>query len=591
MAQNEEIIIDIANQGADLPDVTQADDGKVLAVVNGEWNKAAIPSGNLPPVSSAANGKVLRVVSGDWSADSLDDFTGDSKIYSQIPRNKGFITSGNKWNYTEESNFLFILIPILGGETLSLVGSASRAVYYAVLKTFNTPADNTVPDFSTETGWTGRKQVNTNASATVTLPADGRYLYICVLDNNRATDPQKIVIDNYNYTSDALADALRDYINKQDNVVVSDSKVRELDLFSVDGINAPIVWEVGSLNATQGVGHPVTDYNPANHRQRGVGIYQFSEPMDVVCDPSYYYQVYLLDSDNNLVSSAFNTFSSNPYTIPAKTPFRIVVGKKDDSDISSVDITQYISVMFNKIKDILYHDNGVRWCAMGDSITEGYYSYFDGDNNPQYELTTKYSWATLLSQINKWALTNLGDGGTGWFDEDEYGGCAYKLARNTDFTPFNLVTLAYGVNDWKGNKVLNSSDNIPAEIAQDVSEIVTPTTVIQAMKITIEAIIASNPNCKIIGILPINCSRYGNESSNWGLGFSSQRDPAIAHTLEEFVQVFIAIFNYYGIQYIDMSHYSVVNRKNIQAALPDGVHPSLTTHELMARELSKKITF
>lgn len=582
MAQNEEIIIDIANQGAGLPDVTQADDGKVLAVVDGEWDKANIPSGNLPPVSSAANGKVLRVVSGDWSADSLDDFTGNSKIYSQIPRNKGFITSGNKWNYTEESNYLFILIPVLGGETLSLVGSASRAVYYAALKSFNTPADNTVPDFSTETGWTGRKQVNTGASATVTLPSDGRFLYICVLDNNRAADPQKIVIDNYNYTSNALADALRDYINAQDNVVVAGSKVRELDLFSVDGINAPIQWEVGTLNASQGVGHPVTDY-ATNTRQRGIGVYQFSEPMDVVVDALYYYQVYLLDSDYNLVSTAFNTFSSAPYTIPAKTPFRIVVGKRDDSDISAVDITQYISVMFNKIKDILYHDNGVRWCAMGDSITEGYYSYFDGDNNPQYELTTKYSWATLLSKINKWALTNLGDGGTGWLDEDEYGGCAYKLARNTDFTSFNLVTLAYGVNDWKGNQPLGER--------VDVSGIITPTTVIQAMQITIEAIIASNPNCKIIGILPINCSRYGNETNNWGLGFSSERDPAITNTLEEVCQAMIGIYNYYGIQYIDMAHYSVVNRKNIQAALPDGVHPSLATHELMAHELSKKITF
>ena len=583
MAQNEEIIIDIANSGAGLPDVDSGDNGKVLAVVNGEWDKSTIPSGNLPPVSSADNGKVLRVVSGVWDEDGLDDITGNAKILPQIPRNKGFITSGNKWNYTEESNYLFILIPISGGETLSMVGSSSRAVYYAALRTFTTPADNTYPDFSTETGWTGRKQVNTGASATVTLPSDGRYLYICVLDNNRASDPQKVVVGNYNYTASSVGDAILAYINAQDNVVVADSKVRELDLFSVDGINAPIQWEVGTLNASQGVGHPVTDYNPANHRQRGAGIYQFSEPMDVTCDASYYYQVYLLDSDYNLVSSAFNTFSSEPYTIPAKTPFRIVVGKRDDSDISSVDITQYISVKFDKIKDVLYHDNGVRWCAMGDSITEGYYSYFDGDNNPQYELTTKYNWAKRVSEINKWNLTNLGDGGTGWLDEDEYGGCAYKRARNTDFSGFNLVTLAFGVNDWKGNQPLGER--------VDVSEITTPTTVIQAMQITIETIIASNPNCKIIGILPINCSKYGNETNNWGLGFSSQRNPTITNTLEEVVQAMIGIYNYYGIQYIDMAHYSVVNRKNIQAALPDGVHPSLATHELMAHELSKKITF
>lgn len=49
-----------------LPNVDQDDDGKVLAVVNGEWNKATIPSGNLPPVSVSDDGKVLVVTGGEW---------------------------------------------------------------------------------------------------------------------------------------------------------------------------------------------------------------------------------------------------------------------------------------------------------------------------------------------------------------------------------------------------------------------------------------------------------------------------------------------------------------------------------------------
>lgn len=54
------------DEGGSLPDVTSADNGKVLGVVDGEWEKTAIPSGNLPPVTSADNGKVLGVVEGEW---------------------------------------------------------------------------------------------------------------------------------------------------------------------------------------------------------------------------------------------------------------------------------------------------------------------------------------------------------------------------------------------------------------------------------------------------------------------------------------------------------------------------------------------
>ena len=69
----EELLIDIYNQGAGLPDVDQSDDGKVLAVVNGEWDKADIPDGNLPVVSDADNGKVLGVKNGAWAVDDISE--------------------------------------------------------------------------------------------------------------------------------------------------------------------------------------------------------------------------------------------------------------------------------------------------------------------------------------------------------------------------------------------------------------------------------------------------------------------------------------------------------------------------------------
>lgn len=52
--------------GATLPEVTNDDNGDVLAVVSGAWAKSAAPS-SLPAVTSDDNGDVLTVVEGAWA--------------------------------------------------------------------------------------------------------------------------------------------------------------------------------------------------------------------------------------------------------------------------------------------------------------------------------------------------------------------------------------------------------------------------------------------------------------------------------------------------------------------------------------------
>lgn len=51
--------------GGDLPGVTDADDGKILGVSEGEWHKMDLPT-ELPAVTASDNGKVLGVSEGEW---------------------------------------------------------------------------------------------------------------------------------------------------------------------------------------------------------------------------------------------------------------------------------------------------------------------------------------------------------------------------------------------------------------------------------------------------------------------------------------------------------------------------------------------
>lgn len=65
-----------------LPDVTIADNGKVLMVIDGEWDKGTIEMGDiLPEVTAEDNGKILKVVNGVW--DKADDVAGTDENVTQ----------------------------------------------------------------------------------------------------------------------------------------------------------------------------------------------------------------------------------------------------------------------------------------------------------------------------------------------------------------------------------------------------------------------------------------------------------------------------------------------------------------------------
>lgn len=260
-------------------------------------------------------------------------------------------------------------------------------------------------------------------------------------------------------------------------------------------------------------------------------------------------------------------------TVPANSYFKMTPILQNEAEIESVnDILENIKGYLIKPATDTNHKN---WYALGDSITDGYISYFDEENNPTSKVDRTLCWATKLAEIRKdLILTNHGVGGEGFLDPAV--GTAKDTVDSIDFSNADIVTLAYGINDWKGNQVLGDRT--------------TPDTVLGNMAYCLEKIIGDNPACKIYVLLPLNCCgysfNYGTEDTNWALGYDGFSNTG---TLESFVSKMKEVADYYGIETIDLTHHSVVNRKSLRSLLIDGVHPNAECHAALALELAYKI--
>jgi lysophospholipase L1-like esterase len=223
-------------------------------------------------------------------------------------------------------------------------------------------------------------------------------------------------------------------------------------------------------------------------------------------------------------------------------------------------------------------DNGdghINWFALGDSITQGYYSVME-DGKGVLKLNSAVAWSTLLSKEVGWRLVNSAVGGSGYVHP---GTVLDKLnARDhmdrMTFLQAELVTLAFGINDWKGNQPLGSMDD-------DVQQ---GGTFYSNMCYCIEKIMAENPNAEIVVISPMNCCRFGNEASQWSIGYRFAR----SGTLEDVFNAMQEVCDYYGLPMIDLLHNEEING-DIKNWFPDGVHPSQEKHQRLAQILQEEL--
>lgn len=215
----------------------------------------------------------------------------------------------------------------------------------------------------------------------------------------------------------------------------------------------------------------------------------------------------------------------------------------------------------------------VTWYALGDSLTQGY-TGVNGEIGP----VTSNNYVTNLAQLNGYTFTNYGEGGAGYVHNATVGSHlnARDKADSIDFTGADLVTLAYGVNDWHYGESIGTVNDDP----------LSDNTMCANMKYVINKILNDNPLCKIIVLTPLNCTKYGGTfATNWAMGHSLPG----SGTLKNVTDAIISVCEYYGIEYIDQSKTSVCNRINIENCLGDGIHPAAPFYPVMAKDLASKI--
>ena len=332
------------------------------------------------------------------------------------------------------------------------------------------------------------------------------------------------------------------------------------------------ILESGAINSGTGIDSP----SETRCRTQGFikinGIFRmdFTEPIKVM--------VIYYDEDEIFISSTGWITESKTIVPPSTAMFvRFFIGYTDDRTVTDAMIK---NINTNLVFKILVKEYKYNWFALGDSIVQGYYSFENGDGTETGSsiAVTQDCWVNLVSLKNECKLFNYGVGGSGFVHNgtvlNKLNACDH--VDTIDFSNADLVTIAYGVNDWKYNCNLGSM----ASNKKDG-------TIYGNMKYVIEKIVSDNPKAKIIIITPLNCSAYGTQQNNWGIGYSFSNNG----TLERIFEAEKEVAEYYGIEMIDMTHNSVINRISAPLLLADGVHPTLDGHKAIACELAKKINF
>ena len=213
------------------------------------------------------------------------------------------------------------------------------------------------------------------------------------------------------------------------------------------------------------------------------------------------------------------------------------------------------------------HYKKITWVAIGDSITDGRYSYIENgtvktgtDHEGQYNYI-----ASQILGMNP--VIEYGYGGMGWLHVANDGTLLTDVL-NMDLGDPDLITVCLGVND-RGSGTLG-----------DTNSTANDGTISGAIRNCCVSLATNYSNAQIVFFTPLNSNSSGTIDTGWS------RRGASRNNLDDIAALIKHWCGFYGIKVLDFLTESPINSYNIVDLFPDRLHPSKEAHVMIGHYLA-----
>lgn len=158
-------------------------------------------------------------------------------------------------------------------------------------------------------------------------------------------------------------------------------------------------------------------------------------------------------------------------------------------------------------------------------------------------------------------------------DRTSYAEEPLATIKSIDFSSLDILTIAYGVNDFNGGNPIDNEVN-PLDTA----------TLCGALRYSIETLLTAYPQLRIYILLPTYSYRMDENGA-----FTEDMDTitnSLGKTLAEYSQALADVSKAYKLPVIDNYHELGVNRFNREIYLSDGAHHTQAGRELLAAHIA-----
>lgn len=470
---------------------------------------------------------------------SLQSLIGMSSINIELTVVPSYIWDLDKngaWSSVNSSDYRGCeAIPVSEGEEYIITG---RSVWSANLYMIKDANDNILETFPNVSA-TGKNYDNIK----FIIPNKGTKLCI----NSYITYPtvlKKITGIEINYNKiNSLKDDFVQYNNLDDKLkYIYKEQYKSVNLTFADG---------GYYQYNTGLIHEHTDFQNCKISVKANECYKISGAT------SYEANLYMITDSNDNIITAFpntneggKTYENIEFSIPSN-------GKK-------LLINQRLSVsktiLQKKVYNIKQPQNGLKWCAFGDSLTD---SATLGVAN--------YNYTNFVSKNLGLTLTNCGKGGTGYLANNNNSGLPFWQRVNTIPSDTDILTIFGSFNDmFMSNYNLGTINDTGTD------------TVYGAIKKMVTEAFKVNDKIRVALITPTPWS------GRW------RGNPTNGENVIKYVQAIIDVANYYSIPCLNLFDCSNLrpwdNAFNSKYYLnADGTHPNTEGHKFIAPKIENFI--